>query len=454
MQLTLHDLQRTMDPWIAAQVSNANHSPMCRLPEELLLNILDCIGDDLLTLYCLRHVSRKFRRLVKEPAIAKVHIREPYYKDVWRPLQERLQRDGLCAPCKVSRQRLEERLPVKPLDYYKPMTWKRCKFEGPEHGPRLYCHGCGSDHDQNQFSAREQGADKQERICLARQGAVQLCQHVHIPWATIESHISSWQEDARRRGEMDWETCFGSFRVECYDPSHDTRCTSEGATSWPRARLVDNFCIPGRVSLTLSLEWNPHGGIDAGTLAADNRYRASELRTLFAKHRLGPASILFPSCPSNPLPEMACFNSFKCTCIHYETGDTEDKERVQTTGVPEPPSCVHPSRKAVCPHYHNLHRWPVHGINQEVSIERHGLRRVSTDESPCLVTRYKQRVHLWLTTDSGNINPPHNWLHAMDPDTYDGPVACHDLPICKDKGCMNYYRRPRSDCAARRSCPT
>lgn len=52
--LTLYGLQRYMDPLIAAQVYNNRSCPLNRLPEELLLNILNFLDDDAITLHCLR----------------------------------------------------------------------------------------------------------------------------------------------------------------------------------------------------------------------------------------------------------------------------------------------------------------------------------------------------------------------------------------------------------------
>lgn len=59
-----HDAQ---DPLITASIQNYRSGLLYRLPEELIVMILDQIGgsdDDVITYFCLRHVSRLFRRLV------------------------------------------------------------------------------------------------------------------------------------------------------------------------------------------------------------------------------------------------------------------------------------------------------------------------------------------------------------------------------------------------------
>ncbi|KAJ5025195.1 hypothetical protein J3E73DRAFT_413121 [Bipolaris maydis] len=61
----LHKLQCNMDPFIAAQTYNSRFCPLTsRLPDELLLCVLDFLSDDVVTLSCLRIVSRKFFHMV------------------------------------------------------------------------------------------------------------------------------------------------------------------------------------------------------------------------------------------------------------------------------------------------------------------------------------------------------------------------------------------------------
>ncbi|KAI6091059.1 hypothetical protein F4821DRAFT_227378 [Hypoxylon rubiginosum] len=54
-------------------------------------------------------------------------------------------------------------------------------------------------------------------------------------------------------------------------------------------------------------------------------------------------------------------------------------------------------------------------------------------------------IAVYSKKDGTFVNPTHAWLHAMDPDTFERPTR--DIPLCKNGGCMNYYRRPKSsDC--------
>ncbi|KAL7626244.1 hypothetical protein AAE478_003014 [Parahypoxylon ruwenzoriense] len=313
----LLNLQRTMDPWIAAQVYNNNYSPLGRLPEELLLLILYYLDNEILSIYCLGRVSRTFRRLIYEPDIWKYAFPGEYpfsLEHIWTlpldlrsQLQQRLQKDGMCDECKLWCDAPVEGLfrlftQACNLDTNRNRGYCTigcfCKFESAPCRSRLYCDACGNNHDVSAFSLSNQFSTKRDRRCLGRQGAVQLCEHIHVAWTTVETHIAIWQQ----RKPRDWQACFGHFVIECHDPSHDTRCTAEEAPTWPRARLRTAEHYPDLV--VLNLEWKPHSGLDTFTVTPDGRVPASELRSLFQKYRQGPGGIQLPSYPSSPLPEM------------------------------------------------------------------------------------------------------------------------------------------------------
>lgn len=212
MVLTLHDLQRTMDPLIAAQVYNNSHSLLTRLPEELLLCILHYIGDDMLTLFCLRRVSRVFRRLIYEPDIWKYmyepekwnYVSNPFprmfaYLDetgwdvpIDNKLRQRLQRDGMCDKCILWCDVSVKGWFGQIIEAFKGTRdgFLGCKFQS-QLGSGLHYDACDSHRDVLAFPPSKQQPDKRERRCLGCQGAVQLCEHIHISWAAIETHITN-----------------------------------------------------------------------------------------------------------------------------------------------------------------------------------------------------------------------------------------------------------------------
>ncbi|KAI1409143.1 hypothetical protein F5Y13DRAFT_95995 [Hypoxylon sp. FL1857] len=432
MLLTLRDLQRTNDPLVAAQVYNKRHSPLCRLPEELLLHILHCIGEDAVSLCCLRRVSRLFRRLINEPVIWKrvspqyaagsiYFISDCCYlsADAKKQLQQCLRRDGMCDRCHKSSDPPFRLLP------------KYCNFSSICPCP-LYCDACGSNHNVYAFSFN-QDCGRRERTCLGRQGAVQLCEHIHISWATVEAHISRWQQ----RSPGDWQACFDNFNIECRDPSHDTRCTAEEPETWPRARL--QTAKRDQNLVVLNLEWTPHSGLDAFTLTPDARVPVTELRALFQRYRQGPASILFPSYPSNPLPEMVCFGPTKCICLHYEM--ETDWKMLTITGPSGRLRFFRDDRNGCISHHWRQRRYG-YGHGQKVRMRKHWPRG---EHNPiCLVTIYQQDVLVCRKTDRNKFNPTHEWYHAMDPATHTHPSSRNDSPLCKDASCMKYYRSART----------
>ncbi|KAL7936005.1 hypothetical protein V8C35DRAFT_333198 [Trichoderma chlorosporum] len=426
---TLSDLQLTMDPLLAAQIYNDNHSPLCRLPDELLLRILHCLGHDILSIYCLRRVSRSFRRLVNEPDIWKYMLLPlsqrfwPRSESPWnlppeqrKQLRQRLQRDNMCPKCKLWCdvpvkgwfKQISQALNLAQLGRYRTYGG-HCKFGfEPWDNARPQCSVCNNQGAQETFSSSSRNHhDEGGQRCLGCQGAVQLCEHINIYWATIEAHITDWQ----RRRPGDWQACFDDFSVECQDPSHDTRCTAEEAPTWPRARLQFAELCPDLVILLL--EWKPHSGLDTFTPTADGRALASEMRALFRKYRQGPADILFPSYPSNPLPEMACFGPATCNCLRYDNGVDEGPSAVDR---PKIASFLHKDWPFGCRAHHYYSRDHGSGRNgQQVQMSEH-----------------------WPTsTYRDKVKPTHPWFHAMNPDTYSRPIAGHELPLCKDKDLLS-----------------
>jgi hypothetical protein len=438
MLLTLHELQRTMDPLVAAQVYNNRFCPLARLPEELLLLILKSI-DDGPTLHCLRTVSRTFFHLTHQPQIWRHegHSYQPLRtgtsilasSDMAGRLGLLLERDGQCDDCR----RWGKAHPrIHGFRF-------RCKFrpfELEEHcriNNSLYCHACGSPHNPHQFSSFYKQGKRQERQCLGYQGSVKLCEHMHINWASIRDHISDWQQ--RKPG--DWQACLESFSIVCHDSSHDMRCTAEEAPTWPRGRLQIAASDPDLV--VLNLEWAPHSGFDAVTATTDSRLPVSDLRAIFWKFRQGPASILFPAHRQDYFPELACFNKSldEFDCVQYETGDNK-RPPSPTTKIPILQSHLKSAFVFTC---YNSRRYGYGENGQRIDIKIHCPRGTSnSSNSICLIVIYQCDILVCKTTDCTKINPTHEWLHAMDPDTYPHSQASHVRPLCRDGTCMNYYR--------------
>lgn len=451
LSLALSELQRSMDPLIAAQFYNNHFCPLSRLPEELLLHVLDFLTDDPVTLHCLQAVSRVFLRLLyRESDIwrdewyvcptprrgARTGCLQSNFKVRFRSL---LQRDGRCYDC----MRWNDASVCRPTD--------DCKFEHSHRRRdyrKLYCGACDTKHDNCQFSKRSQKQWEfpRSRRCLGQEGSVQLCEHVQITWANITAHINEWQR--QHRGGGDWKACLSSFNVECRDASHDTRCTELEAPTWPRAclRTRDATSFSSSDAVVLRLEWAPHSRIDSLALTADGRIPAHELRARFQRLReLGPADNLYPPSRPGALPELACISP-SCPFIYYKTGQDDET----------------PPPLAPCPSLPldgwqlSRHCKSLRGDNgsrknsRKLEIIPHYLKGAGNTgiSSQCFVTRYVEDIKICTMTAIMDppikIIPTDHWLHSMDTETYSHPEGHHVRPQCWDETCVNYHRRRKA----------
>lgn len=484
LKLSLHALQHTMDPLIASQAYNNRFCPLTRLPEELLLNLLDFLRGDKVTLCCLRITSRVFLRILHNESgfwtnsttFAPSAFLGIYLKFQFRRL---LQRDGRCENCR------------RWNDAHVDSCLDPCKFKGtrlrenPKFYGRVYsyseyrdtyCSACDTDHDVCQFPMAYQKPPHLQnlgpQLCLGQQGSVQLCEHVHITWASIKAHIDDWWRQPRHRGGredsgagVNWQRYLESFKIECKDPTHDIRCTTSEAPTWPRARLgtsasfsfqAPEFVIREPEFVILYLEWTPHGRLDELTPTADGRIPAPQLRDLFRKfRRQGPANILYPPGYPQTLPEMACLRpSFP---IYYNMGEKRSEEDAENLSSLRPSSSSFspPSsqRRQLSQHLQTLSVRVSSGTSsRRLDISAHYLSGASGTNiaCQCLTVSYQKKIMICrpiaLRTPAIKLVPSDDWLHAMDTSTYPPQQAEQFRPQCRDESCVNYYRRGKNDC--------
>lgn len=485
LKLSLHALQVSMDPLIASQTYNNRFCPLTRLPEELLLNVINFLRGDRVTLCCLRITSRVFLRIL--------HNKSEFWIDpiIFAPsaflrhnlkLQFRrlLQRDGRCGNCR------------RWNDAHVHIHFDACKFKGPplRRNPpfsgceyrysfttdcKTYCSACDTDHDVYQFPMAYQEPPQSQipgpQVCLGQQGSVQLCEHVHITWASIKAHIDNWRRPPQQQGggeesgaRWNWQMCLESFKIECKDPIHDIRCTNSEAPTWPRARLgtsassafrAPEFVVREPEFVVLYLEWTPHGRLDELTPVVDGRIPAPQLRDLFRKfRRLGPANLLYPPGYPQTLPEMACLRpSFP---IHYNMGENRSEEDAENLSSPSPSSSSFPSpsshRRGLSPHLQSLNVRASRGGNSRMlDISAHYLKGGSGTNiaCQCLTVSYQKGITVCRTSalriPAIKLVPSHDWLHEMDTSTYPPHQAEQFRPQCRDESCANYYRRRKDD---------
>ncbi|KAK0724241.1 hypothetical protein B0H67DRAFT_640814 [Lasiosphaeris hirsuta] len=374
--LTLQELERTMDPLIAARVYNQRYSYLDRLPDELLVQILvDCHKSDSVALCCLAQVSRRLRDLIvaefprSVPCVdgGRGYLTGGYDLAEFR---KRLCRDKICADCRPF---------VGPVSKYLFADINCCEFRAISIGQGLHCDSCDRNHHTSCFIPSDQREGALKRRCIGRRGTVRLCDHMQISWDTIEAHVAKYWNDWNGRQAIDLQACLDNFRIECYDLSHDRRCSAEQAPTWPRARLRKN---PSNL-ISLRLEWTPHSGCEAlGIRPGPNAEQASApaLRGLFRQYQQGAGGSICPSLSGSESPEMTCFDPHKCTCVHYEMGGEGQDLR---------PSECHASRS-----WERIWSYGQPGGSASRICMSSHRSDDNTSKSVCLVTSYQRDIEI------------------------------------------------------------
>ncbi|KAI1462091.1 hypothetical protein F4805DRAFT_411986 [Annulohypoxylon moriforme] len=458
MAVTLRTMEQTMDPVVVTQVWNNSHSPFASLPEEIIIKIFDHLYlEDDVSMFCLRRTCRTFRRIIFEPRFWRklcaentltgdYNTFESYFRltmDEANRLKQLLQRDGMCRSCALycdgPVKGLTRQIAHYFLSEYSPkrVFHSRCKFQRPG-GRHVTCESCGKYHDMICFSGVETNQFF-NRDCLAREGSVQLCEHVHICWSQIENHLKKWY----LRAPGDWQACFNDFKIECTHPSHDTRCTPQTPPTWPRASL--DTCLNDANRVILHLEWAPHSGFKCFNVA-NKKVPAPELRELFKKYRQGAARVFLPALPSNPLPEMGCFDPDSCYCVHYEGMQYDEKLIIENSVDQDRPEQNLWFHRCNCLHYQSRNYGSGYNGHRVEQIKHYPDVPDNQPVQTCLITTYEREIFVCRKDDKkhGAIPVTHEWFHAMDPDTYPRPDNEHALPLCRNENCMNYYKKPQT----------
>lgn len=417
-----------MDPLIAAQVYNQTFSPIYRFPEEILLPIInDCISVDPFALPCLWRVSRIFHLLITDQFMKGRELQAPDWEPNWETVESysrpfwvlrsqpknrsRLQRDRLCPRCKDG-------------GWGREPDWN-CWFN---HDYDIYCRGCGREHSQTCFdisalqkSALLRKATLQKAVlekaglqprgnlcldnmwkCLGHTGSVKLCEHMHIYWHEVESHILKWQQ----KSPKDWMKHIHDFTRECGHKSHDRRsCGDSCAPSWPRAciRRAEKF----KPMVILHLEWMPHTSFASlGVQPQDKQFAAPALRKLFQSYQDGAGGVFFPSHRGNALPEMTSFRPSRCCCVKYEMGETEVSDNSTFFPYLVSPYSTSVSRSHSC-YSQQPYGFGENGADIFDAHTFHGRNtqaRMSNDEIP---TRYQNHLARWRREQPTSTFPGH-----------------------------------------------
>ncbi|OIW28206.1 hypothetical protein CONLIGDRAFT_681184 [Coniochaeta ligniaria NRRL 30616] len=216
-----------LDPLVTASIHNYRSSILYRLPEEIFLLILDQIrrsDDNIITYFCLRRVSRLFRRLVHaDPTFLKHAVQAtesygmvrcalahpnhnlrtsmPWFRERFDVLPDAtrntlcryLRKDQICPSCLKHCELNGAANGHSGKIPYGSAVWTGCKFRSWSlhvgYGHR-HCWACMSAHPTLPFSPSQASLKKLTtdpgRVCIGREGCIRLCQHMTVTWSEVE----------------------------------------------------------------------------------------------------------------------------------------------------------------------------------------------------------------------------------------------------------------------------
>lgn len=224
-------------PWEISFDRNLRNSPILRLPDELLLQMMKIIERD--DLYMLRQVSFTLWRIYQDRAFKKFHRlnsweiqhRDPgFEKDEKTVLRAKSR--AFCAKC------LERRSSSK-------FNSDKYNFS---HKKDLYCSSCEMNHERILFSFSQRQNPPETRRCIASETGIRLCYHITVPAASIRGYVDNL-------GDMDEEIMLDDFG---YTLESCDRCKALALTKEPNDSLHITVRPP-----TLSLLRLPYVGEEA-----------------------------------------------------------------------------------------------------------------------------------------------------------------------------------------------
>jgi len=490
-----------VDPLVAAAICNTNNSPLFKLPDKVLLRIMEQL--DPIGLQCLRRTSRLFLRLFGDSrfrnyhftgdtlrgslvftpwAVARpVHAAEGAGQSLYQLLEQDTINNSICSACRENREvRLAWHRSLS--DPRKSDDWKRC-------GP------CGLYHPPGWFS--------RIRRCIGSRGYVRLCEHEHdgcvITWKTVIRYAKQLAridvpEPARVRVLVCRDAShLPSHHMHHHDQHHTNTSTEAAGRCYAKSRCFPSITMIGSLStaVKLEMEWT-------GFLKLPDKYErleSIEMARLLAKFRQNnpPAEFILPQPGPGPLPEMRCFDPNKCRCLHYvgqenfsraENGNELDENGNSWQLAPVPAEDMKRNMNYTCRPCQRVSSSPVdktdgvmtglntHGIHTARTIvHRNGGSHTHTqvDINPCmacpptpthrggdsggqrpscLAITYRRSI---LIAGEGEFSRAvtQSWFEAIDSRSHTGTVfpgdneaRPFDVLACPDDdpACANYFR--------------
>ncbi|TPX18710.1 uncharacterized protein E0L32_002567 [Thyridium curvatum] len=475
-----------MDPLILAAHHNLTASRLCRLPEELLLEIMCLLFDsDRSSLQCLRRTCRLFLRLYHSPEFSSCH-----------DVQDRDRDDSLSIKTFVPWYGPEPQCrPQEPLDVYLERDLEQycqdCRLArtDPTWSVRIaslteevmHCSGCGYDHPRILFSARQRKTPAQKRICIGREGSMRICEHKFIEWHDVSKMVSSIERSKSDR--------FVEIRLHgCNHVSHHPR-----HHEWRSPETLNQpFCLRAVVTgsektwIDLRVKWHGHMDMSNFPYSYTGDARAATPTALCARlreFRKWAPRYIAPELPPGVLPEMNLLDPNCCACLHYEGAGrlppgwvltpvhelywlacrTDPRHRLQPLRQ-EQTGQENVSKKPLTSAHMTSLRYLSSG-NRVLSKLELGIEGCQGG-GQCLQIQYERHILLEALESDGHRDgcPTLAWCQALDPDSYNLTDDAESFGVvwCKQVGCRNYYRYLRKPAVGlksvnqecRKACPS
>lgn len=445
-----------MDPLVAAAFHNQNCSALCRLPEELLLDVMAHLS--LLRIQCLRRTCRLFLRLYCSPEHASTH--DLIFKDGRAFLPWEQPKAGTWIP-----KQLPPLLDKDSDEYCRGCRSVRRSASGKAAtagatAEYAHCSGCRIDHPVYLFSITQRASPAEKRICIGREGHIRLCDHEVLRWVDVAQSVSELKDC---KAGTDRQVVLATCQHESHVPQDGTHaCAPTDNLTHPTAILYKTeqggIMFETRWLGHLPVSDPAHGEVDRTEQATPSfiRERLEELR-------VGAAEFIAPEVPPGRLVEMNCFDPNRCACLRYSglehlsqswqltplqeirgvTCRSEPHLRLAALGTPTTGGEM-PVHKGFAQSPQTSHHTDVQTTSSQVAgggAIRITVYRCRLDPSRCLRIVY-QRGHSIMQRWLDPRHLPMAWYQALDPDSYDliDDHSFYGALWCRTMGCRNYYR--------------
>ncbi|KAF4855303.1 hypothetical protein CGCSCA4_v001308 [Colletotrichum siamense] len=432
--------------WQTSRLENHSSNPLLRLPNELLLEIMECLAPP--DLYLVRQVSHLFAALFRYAAFSKYHQRtaeiDPATAEpsVHRLLRAYRRLRGKTAPgphfipgveFNLDALRAEER---DGLQYVlqRRIFCARCLAGRSQEWQGIYprytrgdryvaCAACMCSHRPSWFSPAQR--QRRQPICVGWEGMLRICPHTLLSWPRVQGWIGAGP--SRKRSVLRCRQCADAFGRHgeapevTYEPSRTGDAAGELRLGWkaPVHALSSGEVLTKEVMRRALKRFDE---LHPGLLCPHVSFDLEKLMKVFYWHRC----VCFRQPSALALEYHRSDERDGLSCLCCATQNTADERRVGRFPISSIYSMSH--HYTLCRQCYYRYEWTSDGGRIYLRGSLHSIGATSE-----------------ISTDKdGHINkrrPSSDWLRTMDPSTYRQTEEWRHLKWCPDKTCANSTNR-------------